>query len=131
MKAEEPSKAKFEKTKGEFQRRLLELETELVNHKLKDVVSIPAKLVDKLQLLTPQVNFKLSPHNVITLGQRLTDTSNLMIPITGSSVLYFFLCVCASFGYLYCQFFFNVIASKWLTSIHFTMLGFEPTTSWS
>ena len=83
MKAEEPSKAKLEKTKGEFQRRLLELETELGNHILKDVVSIPTKLVDKLQLLTPQVNFKLSPHNVITLGQRLTDTNNLMIPITG------------------------------------------------
>jgi hypothetical protein len=60
VKAEEPSNAKLEKTKGEFQRRLVQLESELGNHILKDVVSIPARLVDKLQSLTPQVNFMLS-----------------------------------------------------------------------
>jgi hypothetical protein len=36
---------------------------------------------------------------------------------------------CAPFGYLYFQFFFNVIASKLLTSIQY-MAVFEPTTSW-
>ncbi len=81
MKAEEPSKAKLEKTKGEFQRRLLELETELGNHILKDVVSIPTKLVDKLQSLTPKVNVMLinvqsKLLNVITLGQIVTGNNN-------------------------------------------------------
>jgi hypothetical protein len=43
----------------------------------------------------------------------------------------FYIFWCASFGYLNFQIFFNVIASKSLTSIQYTVSRFEPTTSWS
>ncbi len=48
-------------------------------------------------------------------------------------IIFFFFLIffwCAPFGYLYFQFFFNVIASTLLTSIQY-MAGFEPTTSWT
>ena len=42
-------------------------------------------------------------------------------------ILFFIYFWCAPFGYLYFQFFCNVIASNLLTSIQYTVPGFEPT----